>query len=117
MNGRNRPSGMDWIRRSTRMAIYHRDGFRCCHCGTTTQLSLHHVDPKGGNRPDNLVTLCMPCNQREESNPCGHCNAWAFLIYLARPLDRAEGLRLAKAKWPERYAQEKKYRATKNANR
>ena len=108
---------MDWIRRSTRMAIYHRDGFRCCHCGTTTHLSLHHVDPKGGNRPDNLVTLCMPCNQREESNPCGHCNAWAFLIYLARPLDRAEGLRLAKAKWPERYAQEKKYRATKNANR
>lgn len=95
------------------MAIYHRDGFLCAHCYTKDGLSLHHIDRKGGNRPDNLVTLCMACNQREETNPCDTCARW-FRVVVGRPLDRAEGLRLAKAKWPERYAQEAKYRKGKS---
>ncbi len=113
MNGRHRPSGMDWIRRSTRMAIYHRDGFQCVHCFAKTGLSLHHVKRDGGNGPDNLVTLCQGCNQREETAPCALCNARLFPLYTKAAIDRKEGLRLAKAKWPARYAQEAKRYAKK----
>lgn len=33
MAQRIKNQGMNWIRLSTRMAIYHRDGFVCAYCG------------------------------------------------------------------------------------
>jgi hypothetical protein len=61
--------GMNWIRQSTRLAIYLRDGLACAYCGASVedgaQLSLDHLQPhsKGGdNKPTNLVTCCSRCN-------------------------------------------------------
>jgi 5-methylcytosine-specific restriction endonuclease McrA len=54
--------GMNWIRQTSRLAIYLRDGMACAYCGATVedgaQLSLDHLKPhsKGGdNKPTNLV--------------------------------------------------------------
>jgi len=97
------------------MAIYHRDGFQCVHCYSKKNLSLHHVRRDGGNAPTNLVTLCQECNQREETAPCSGCNAVLFPRYTKAAVDRKEGLRLAKEKWPARYAQEaKRWQKEKN---
>jgi len=61
--------GMNWIRQTTRLAIYMRDGLACAYCGATLEdgatLTLDHVKPasKGGtNDPSNLVTCCKQCN-------------------------------------------------------
>ena len=105
---------MDWIRRSTRLAIYLRDSNECIHCGNGQGLTLHHVKgDAGGNGPDNLVTLCQACNQAEEKTPCGPCPR--CVVAMVSPLDRKEGLRLAKARWPERY-QKEQARRTRGAS-
>jgi hypothetical protein len=64
-----RTQGMNWIRKSTRLAIYLRDGLACAYCGATiedgTQLTLDHLKPYsngGTNEPRNLVTCCAKCN-------------------------------------------------------
>jgi 5-methylcytosine-specific restriction endonuclease McrA len=72
MNRTNRQDnwqGMNWIRQTSRLAIYLRDGMACAYCGSAvedgTQLSLDHLKPwsKGGsNKPTNLVTCCSKCN-------------------------------------------------------
>ena len=61
--------GMNWIRPTTRLAIYLRDGLACVWCGDTLEnaarLELDHLLPhsKGGdNKPINLVTTCNRCN-------------------------------------------------------
>lgn len=61
--------GMKWIRPTTRLAIYLRDGLACAYCGdgieTGVMLTLDHVKPhsKGGSdKPANLVTACKTCN-------------------------------------------------------
>jgi len=61
--------GMNWIRQTTRLAIYLRDGMACVYCGSTVEdgatLTLDHIKPvsKGGsNHPTNLVTCCHACN-------------------------------------------------------
>lgn len=61
--------GMNWIRQSSRLAIYLRDGLACCYCGDSVengcQLSLDHVQPHdlgGSNEISNLVTCCKRCN-------------------------------------------------------
>lgn len=61
--------GMNWIRQTSRLAIYLRDGLSCCYCGDSVengvQLTLDHVKPysKGGsNEASNLVTCCHRCN-------------------------------------------------------
>ena len=67
---RNPKQGMNWIRLSTRLAIYDRDGFACVYCrqGAETEgvkLTLDHVLPcahGGTNSPGNLVTACVSCN-------------------------------------------------------
>jgi 5-methylcytosine-specific restriction endonuclease McrA len=49
-----------------RQSIYERDGHTCKHCGATENLSVDHIHPesKGGTLdPENLQTLCMPCNR------------------------------------------------------
>lgn len=62
--------GMNWIRQTSRLAIYLRDGLACAYCGHSVEdgasLSLDHVLPhsKGGsNHPSNLVTCCERCNK------------------------------------------------------
>jgi hypothetical protein len=61
--------GMNWIRQSSRLAIYLRDGLACVYCGHSVengaQLTLDHVRPYdngGTNKPTNLVTCCHRCN-------------------------------------------------------
>lgn len=67
--------GSNWIRRSTRLAIYTRDAHRCVYCqrkvyagrGTNGSYAAHldHVVPcelGGSSRADNLVTACRHCN-------------------------------------------------------
>jgi len=64
--------GMNWIRQTSRLAIYLRDGLACAYCGTGVedgaQLSLDHLKPvsksgeKPNNKPTNLVTCCSRCN-------------------------------------------------------
>lgn len=101
-------SGKDWIRESTRQAIYHRDGDACVACDGGP-LSLDHVDPCGGNGCGNLITLCKTCNSSKGERTF---QRWRPELmrkvrrHLARKLDRAEGLRRAKILRPSRYAQE-----------
>lgn len=61
--------GMNWIRQTTRLAIYLRDGLACAYCGdgleSGARLTLDHVHPfvRGGrHQPMNLVTACERCN-------------------------------------------------------
>jgi hypothetical protein len=68
--------GMNWIRQSTRLAIYLRDGMACCYCGASVEqgaaLSLDHVKPHskgGGNEATNLVTCCSRCNSSRADRP------------------------------------------------
>jgi hypothetical protein len=60
---------MRWIRPTSRLAIYLRDGMACAWCGFAIEdgavLTLDHCKPriKGGtNEPSNLVTSCVKCN-------------------------------------------------------
>lgn len=56
------------ISNSTRQTVYARDGHRCVVCGTADRLSLDHIIPwsaSGSDKPDNLRTLCVPCNSRK----------------------------------------------------
>src|SRR5690606_28285985 len=69
-------TGVNWVRQSTRLAIYLRDGLACVWCGHAVedgaQLALDHVRPhsKGGtNEPTNLVTACMRCNSSRGDRP------------------------------------------------
>jgi len=54
-----------------RMRIYLRDKFHCQYCGdkkTAAGLTLDHILPRsrgGDNSPVNIVTACLPCNNRK----------------------------------------------------
>lgn len=74
--------GSNWIRRSTRLALYLRDGNRCTYCGCKVHpgrgtkgawaAHLDHVVPcelGGSSRPDNLVTACRACNDAKHTLP------------------------------------------------
>lgn len=72
----NGGQGMNWIRQSTRLAIYLRDGCACAYCGRGIErgisLTLDHLHPHslgGGNRVTNLVTACKPCNSSRGDRP------------------------------------------------
>jgi hypothetical protein len=49
-----------------RQAVFKRDDYRCCFCGTqTTDLHLDHIIPwsaGGTDHSDNLRALCASCN-------------------------------------------------------
>lgn len=56
--------------RALREFVFHRDGYRCKHCGSTDLIRLvpdHIVSRRNGgsHHPDNLQTLCDPCNARK----------------------------------------------------
>ncbi len=51
---------------NVREYVLHRDGHRCSHCGrSNTVLNVHHIEGRqtGGDRPDNLITLCEKCHK------------------------------------------------------
>jgi 5-methylcytosine-specific restriction endonuclease McrA len=54
-----------------RETVRRRDGDACRACGGRENLGVHHIIPlaEGGAPldPDNLVTLCRLCHEREES--------------------------------------------------
>ena len=66
----------NWIRRTTRLAIYARDGFECAYCrapvstarkpvpGAKLATLDHAVSLRdgGSNEAHNLVTACHECN-------------------------------------------------------
>jgi len=55
-------------RRTSRRAVFARDGFTCQYCGSTRQLTLDHVVPRsrgGDSSWGNVVTSCAPCNLRK----------------------------------------------------
>lgn len=69
MRTARRTQGSNWCRRTTRLAIYLRDGMACAYCGATVEdgalLTLDHLTPHshgGSNAPSNLVTCCLRCN-------------------------------------------------------
>ena len=50
-----------------------RDGFRCKNCGDEEELCVHHIsywsdDPTNRMNPDNGVTLCKVCHQKEHED-------------------------------------------------
>lgn len=111
---RIRGQGSKWIRRSTRLAIYARDGHECVYCGAKAGdvlLTLDHVEPQelgGGNGPDNLVTACFDCNSAKRHLNMADWLAWLrdkgvqtagiaerVRRQLAKAIDRVLGRRLA----------------------
>jgi hypothetical protein len=80
--------GMNWVRPSTRLAIYLRDGLACVWCGASVEdgakLTLDHLDAHtngGNNAATNLVTACHRCNSsRGARRP--HVFAKAVAAYL-----------------------------------
>ena len=56
-----------------RLRIYMRDKFRCQYCGEkkgVNELTLDHILPRsrgGDNSPVNVVTACVPCNNRKSN--------------------------------------------------
>jgi len=59
-----------------RQEIFERDGYKCqnVHCTKKTdKLSIHHIDyDKGNCHPDNLITLCVSCNSKANSQRRWH---------------------------------------------
>ena len=58
-------SKAEWLERRTQALV--RDNYCCTVCGSTEELEVHHVKPTGGNRLDNLQTLCQKCHEKTPS--------------------------------------------------
>ena len=58
-------SEAEWRERRTQALV--RDNYCCTVCGSTEELEVHHVKPTGGNRLDNLQTLCQKCHEKTPS--------------------------------------------------
>jgi 5-methylcytosine-specific restriction endonuclease McrA len=71
----------------TRRSILARDRYTCQYCGAQPakgQLTLDHVVPRsrgGGHTWENVVTACIPCNQRKRDRVLQE----AGMTLLARP--------------------------------
>lgn len=53
------------ITQALRVAVFENDAYRCIKCDSHKMLEVDHIIPvsKGGsNEPNNLQTLCNPCN-------------------------------------------------------
>ena len=46
--------------------VLERDGWRCQHCGSASDLQVHHICSRsqlGDDAESNLITLCVTCHQ------------------------------------------------------
>jgi hypothetical protein len=62
----------DVIPEQLRWAVFQRDNYRCCECGSGERLTADHIDPEingGETALHNLQTLCRPCNSRKGAKP------------------------------------------------
>lgn len=64
-------------RKDVRTYIFSRDGYKCCNCGSTQDLTIDHIisvldkalsgkEILKTNSPDNLQTLCLKCNSGKQ---------------------------------------------------
>ena len=58
-------SELSWA--ATRQLVFQRAGGCCEYCQTCEEntgqaMHIEHIDPKGGNHPDNLCLACASCN-------------------------------------------------------
>jgi 5-methylcytosine-specific restriction endonuclease McrA len=130
----NQPGGYDWISRTTRIAIYMRDEWKCLACGYHASpdepaadgahpwagLTLDHLrrDVAKHHDPSNLVTLCLTCNSSRRHTDAATWNpVFAEVAYfqVTKPLDRPAALAIAKAMWPKRYAKQCEAQAKRRA--
>ena len=87
----------------TRRTVMARDRYTCQYCGTQpakSNLTLDHVTPRsrgGSTHWDNVVTACIPCNQRK-GHQTPHEAGLRLLVRPERPryaalvlLGRAQG--------------------------
>lgn len=52
-----------------------RDDYKCCHCGSTENLEVHHIKHRsdgGTDELDNLITLCAECHMKEHEGEPVH---------------------------------------------
>lgn len=68
-------NGSKWITRERRLSLYLRDNLSCVYCGRgildNVLLTLDHVVSRqngGTHHSSNLVTCCMGCNGRKQTN-------------------------------------------------
>jgi 5-methylcytosine-specific restriction endonuclease McrA len=50
-----------------RERVFERDGWRCQHCGSLSELQLHHIQARsqlGNDAEENLITLCVQCHMQ-----------------------------------------------------
>lgn len=87
---------MNFVRQSTRLALYLRDGLACAWCGASVEdgarLSLDHVRPYsagGSNAPSNLVTACLRCNSARGARSADRF-ARDVAVYLGHGADAVE---------------------------
>lgn len=108
MSRQNRCS--KWIRKSTRFAIYARDGFKCVYCKSKERLTLDHYKAGNDHSHKNLITACISCNAKRKNKTIRqwfaelreraiNTEAIRSRIWrrLSKPLDRVLGRELAKA--------------------
>ena len=103
---RRKGRSSSWIRRSTRLAIYARDGFDCVYCRAVCPppynglgLTLDHVIPRargGTHDPTNLVTACLRCNSKKQHKKHHPSTEKRLLRLAAKPLNRELGRVLSK---------------------
>lgn len=46
--------------------VWERDGWKCRLCGSTDNLTVHHI--ANGDDPDCLITVCLDCHSKIHSN-------------------------------------------------
>ena len=58
--------GYNYRWRKVRPMILERDNHTCVFCGKSPANIIHHLDRQVDNMsPDNLLTLCFDCHERE----------------------------------------------------
>lgn len=99
------PSG--FVTKSTRLAIYLRDDFRCLYCLRDLRnvhrddITLDHVVPQidgGSHKATNLITACRACNCSRQDQPCSRFASPEALKHIRRNLRRSLRSFLAMAK-------------------